>query len=478
MAGAGYKLFATGDVLTAAQVNTYLMQQTVMVFASSAARTSALSGVLAEGMVSYLQDTNTLEVYDGAAWVGATGDITGLTAGTGISISSATGPVPTVTNAMATEITAKGDLIVGTGSATFDNLAAGSNGETLVADSSTSTGLRYTALFGANKNKILNGDFYINQRSFTSSTSTATYTFDRWRTTASQGGVTFTAETFTPGTAPVSGYEGKNYLRIVTTGQTSTATFSDIRQKIESVRTLAGQTATISFWAKAASGTPKVAVEFNQFFGSGGTPSANVLTYAGQATLSTSWARYSLTVTIPSIAGKTLGTTEDGDLGVELVVSAGSDFNARTGSLGIQSNTFEFWGVQVEAGSVATPFQTATGTLQGELAACQRYYFRTSSTGRYATGYAKTTTAVDAVIPFPVTMRIAPTALEQSGTAADYLIAYLNSASACSSVPTFTNGSPYASNVTFTTGAVLTAGNGVNVGSNGASAYLGWSAEL
>jgi hypothetical protein len=96
MAGAGYKLFATGDVLTAAQVNTYLMQQTVMVFASSAARTSALSGVLAEGMVSYLQDTNSLEVYDGSGWVGATGDITALTAGTGINITSNTGPIPTV----------------------------------------------------------------------------------------------------------------------------------------------------------------------------------------------------------------------------------------------------------------------------------------------------------------------------------------------------------------------------------------------
>ena len=84
MAGAGYKLFATGDVLTAAQVNTYLMQQTVMVFASSAARTTALSGVVAEGMVSYLQDTNATEVYDGSAWVGIAnaGDITSVTTGT------------------------------------------------------------------------------------------------------------------------------------------------------------------------------------------------------------------------------------------------------------------------------------------------------------------------------------------------------------------------------------------------------------
>jgi hypothetical protein len=84
MAGAGYKLFQTGTVLTAADVNTYLNEQTVMVFASSVARTSALSGVLAEGMVSYLQDTNAVEVYDGSNWVsiGSSGDITGITTGT------------------------------------------------------------------------------------------------------------------------------------------------------------------------------------------------------------------------------------------------------------------------------------------------------------------------------------------------------------------------------------------------------------
>jgi hypothetical protein len=95
MAGAGYKLFATGDVLTAAQVNTYLMQQTTMVFASSAARTTALSGVIAEGMLSYLTDTNALQYYDGAAWqdVSNPGDITGVTAGTGLTGGGTSGSV-------------------------------------------------------------------------------------------------------------------------------------------------------------------------------------------------------------------------------------------------------------------------------------------------------------------------------------------------------------------------------------------------
>lgn len=69
MAGAGYKAFATGDVLSATDVNTYVMQQSIMVFASSTARTTALSAVLAEGMASYLKDTNKFEIYNGTAWV-------------------------------------------------------------------------------------------------------------------------------------------------------------------------------------------------------------------------------------------------------------------------------------------------------------------------------------------------------------------------------------------------------------------------
>jgi hypothetical protein len=394
MAGAGYKLFNTGDVLLASEVNTYLMQQTVMVFDDAAARTTALTGVVAEGMVSYLKSTNVVEVYDGSNWV------------------SSDDP-----NAIQnTIVDAKGDLITATAADTPARLAVGSNGDTLVADSAESTGLRWTENYAAGKNKIINGDFNINQRAFTSSTSSNVYTFDRWKNYASDGTVTCTAETFTLGTAPVAGYEAANFYRVVTTGQTATSAGANVGQHIEDVRTFANQTVTVSFWAKAASGTPKIAAEFRQNFGSGGSPSSGVGTYAGQATLSTSWARYSITVALPSISGKTIGTTANtSNLLLLLWVSAGTDLNSRTGSLGIQSNTFDIWGVQVESGSVATAFQTATGTLQGELAACQRYYLRLTSTDAYSTyanGAAYVSTSAQITVINGTRMRVQPSSVE------------------------------------------------------------------
>ena len=133
MPAAGYKLFVTGDVLTAAQVNDYLMLQTVMVFANSAARTSALSAVLAEGLVSYLQDTNVVEIYTGAAWV------------------SLDDP-----NAIQNSIVdAKGDIITATADNTPSRLAVGANDTVLTADSSTATGLKWATPSGGGGGKVL-----------------------------------------------------------------------------------------------------------------------------------------------------------------------------------------------------------------------------------------------------------------------------------------------------------------------------------
>tara|TARA_R110000868_G_scaffold24782_2_gene97320 strand:+ start:113 stop:1024 length:912 start_codon:yes stop_codon:yes gene_type:complete len=137
-AGLGFKTFTTGEVLTAADTNGYLMQG-VLVFDDAAARDAAITAP-AEGQFAYTKDTNGLWYYDGAAWVssGATGDIEGVTAGVGITGGGTSGTV-TVTNSMATAITTAGDLIKGTGSGTFDRLGVGSTGQVLTVAGGTAS---------------------------------------------------------------------------------------------------------------------------------------------------------------------------------------------------------------------------------------------------------------------------------------------------------------------------------------------------
>ena len=259
------------------------------------------------------------------------------------------------------------------------------------------------APYAAGKNKIINGDFRIWQRG-TSFTASNVYMADRWANyfTGTSVTGTYTRQTFTPGAAPVAGYEGEYFLQAVVASGSDVNTQNIIIQRIEDVRTLAGQTATVSFWAKATSGTPKIGANLRQEFGSGGSGAVDV---NGQsATLSTSWARYSFTFTVPSVSGKTIGTSSF--LSQNIWFSAGSTQATQSGSVGLQSATFQVWGVQLEAGSTATAFQTATGTIQGELAACQRY-FQSPLPAYLMQG--TNSTRINCNVFFPVAMRTAPT---------------------------------------------------------------------
>jgi hypothetical protein len=287
--------------------------------------------------------------------------------------------------------------------------------------------------------------------------------------------VTYSTQAFTAGTAPVTGYESTNFARMVTSSQSGTAAYAIIAQKMESVRTFANQTITVSFWAKASTGTPKVSVEIAQNFGSGGSSQVN--TYAGQSTISTSWARYSVSVAVPSISGKTIGTSSFVQVG--LWTSAGTDFNSRTGSLGIQNTTIDIWGVQAEAGSTATDFQTATGTLQGELAACQRYYIRLGNSAgnlnqRLGNGVAVSTTTASTTYYLPVKLRVPALSIDYS-----IIQLYDGVSTFAATSATLNAASDLAPNVNIGVASGLTAKQFYEVTTNNnAAGYIGFSAEL
>lgn len=168
-AGLGFKTFTTGEVLTAADVNGYLMQG-ILVFASSAARAAAITSPQ-EGQYSFLKDTNALEYYDGAAWVGApVGDITAVTAGKGLTGGGSSGDV---TVSLAT--TAKGDLVAGSGTTTAAVLAVGANNTVLTADSTTATGLKWATPSSGSMTVLASGNLATGTTTTTFSSISASY---------------------------------------------------------------------------------------------------------------------------------------------------------------------------------------------------------------------------------------------------------------------------------------------------------------
>ena len=359
-------------------------------------------------------------------------------------------------------VNAKGDLIGASADDVPAILSVGANGETLVADSSTSTGLRYTENYAAGKNAIINGAFNVWQRG-TSFTQADSYCADRWGITfggAAPTAAAITQQTFTPGTAPVAGYESQYFLRMVTT-TIGSCTAAGFQQLIEDVRTFAGQTITVSFWAKADAART-VTLITRQNFGSGGSTATFV--EIGTASVTTSWARYSVTYAVPSVSGKTIGTSSFLAIGFRMTTVA-------------NGGTLDLWGMQAEEGSVATAFQTATGTLQGELAACQRYYYRNAAGSANAIiglGIASSTTLVRMQVAPKVTMRIAPTSIEYAGL---YLTDGVNAFTTLSSISNSPAG-PNSLAASIIVASGLTQFRSYELDTLNSTDYIAWSAEL
>jgi hypothetical protein len=245
----------------------------------------------------------------------------------------------------------------------------------------------------ASKNKIINSDFRISQRGTTfTNPSSGAYTLDRF-SVVYDGTITshtVSQQTFSPGTAPVAGYEGSNFARwAITTNGTST--YRLFTHRVEDVRVFAGQQITFSFWIKADSARTLTNATYGQNFGSGGSGTVESTFTLSTTSITTSWQRITGTATVPSISGKTIGT--------------GSNFFVYLSFP--TAGTFDMWGWQVEYGAKATPFQTASGgSPQAELAMCQRYYYQINSGSQ---GIVSGTTNLATKYFTPVTFRTTPT---------------------------------------------------------------------
>ena len=260
------------------------------------------------------------------------------------------------------------------------------------------------------RNLIINGAMQIAQRA-TSATGVSNSTYpalDRWKYFLSGPTVNVSQESFSLGQTDVSG-EPEFYLKNTISSNSGASDYAIVAQHIEDVRTFAGQTCTLSFWAKSSVSGNKIAIELNQSFGSGGSASARVVTGDSDVvTLSTSWQKFSVTLTVPSISGKTIDpSTNTSYLELYLWLTGGSTWDSRASSIGNQSGDFDIALVQFEAGESATEFEHRPYGL--ELALCQRYYYVPLN---YRWLYALTSGNTGnrrGNADFPVTMRSQPT---------------------------------------------------------------------
>lgn len=160
------------------------------------------------------------------------------------------------------------------------------------------------------------------------------------------------------------------FLRNIVTSVAGASNYVDVVCKIENVDTLAGKTATLSFYAKADS-TKNITLWAFQNFGSGGSASVDGISNQ-LVSLTTTWKRYSVQITLPSISGKTIGTSSY--MGIGFGFDLGSGLTQFTNSCGQQSGTFDIACVQLEEGSIMTPFEELPTEIN--LARVNRYYER------------------------------------------------------------------------------------------------------
>lgn len=329
------------------------------------------------------------------------------------------------------------------------HLPVSNAGDTEVEGTLTAQGQNVSPFSGF-KNYIINGNFDVWQRG-TSQTITGYGSDDRWAN--NNIGSTKTHSQVACSDTERALFNAGYFSRTVVSSVAGASNYTIKIQRIENVTRLAGKTFTVSFWAKADS-AKNIAIDFFQSFGTGGTPS-DIVNGIGSTTISltTEWQKKTVTVTIPSIVGKTLGTdgVHTSHTGLFFWFDAGSDYDLRTNSLGQQSGTFDIAQVQLEEGSVATPFENRPYGL--ELSLCQRYL---PSANTYASGQAYSATNAGIAFPFKVQARINPTGIIAMGT---FSLTIAGGGTTAATSPVLVVASTTSSAINFTSSS-LTAGNG------------------
>ena len=262
------------------------------------------------------------------------------------------------------------------------------------------------------KNYIINGNFDVWQRGI-SQTASGYGSDDRW--VNNNIGSTKTHSMIDCTDVERALFNASRFSRTVVSSVAGANNYCNKGQSIEDVTRLAGKTVTLSFWAKADA-NKNIAITSGQTFGTGGSPSAAVYGNGQLVALTTTWQKKTITMTIPSIVGKTLGT--DGVNTSATYIYFAFDYGSGITiypAQAQQSGTFDIAQVQLEEGSVATPFENRPYGL--ELSLCQRYW-RQGNAGAAGQGEGGAANFMGAVfsgseygvtILFDTEMRINPT---------------------------------------------------------------------
>ena len=281
---------------------------------------------------------------------------------------------------------------------------------------------------------VMNGNFDIWQRgtSFLNVTGASQFVPDRWFTSFTADGGTYPTTLTHSRSAITSGDLPGSYFayRVAVDGAGSAfgvnASYGVFHRVEHATRYLcgAGKKITLSFWAKSSIAGKRMGISFSQRYGTGGSPTASETIIGEIISLSTTWTKYTITITTNTLVGKTFGTNDDDYLQIGLfhmwgTTTATSQFGGGTAESFVGSGNIDIAQVQVNTGAQALPFQPKT--FAQELRACMRYYFKTfpySTTPAQNAGFSG---AIVVELPnaagsnfsyklrFPISMRTTPT---------------------------------------------------------------------